>query len=157
MSANTYSRTILHVAIAIIKQQGCYLITQRHSHVDHGGRWEFPGGKREPNESWETCLRREIWEELGIHLKTVRPYGLMRDVSLHRIIIFRLFFCTIAAGKPKPLDAQDLRWVKPEHLNQYPFPPANTRLIQRLVRDAQSQSASRVTRAQEYPRGRCMR
>ncbi len=49
-------------------------------------------------------------------------------------VSFRVFRCCVARGTPRPLDAQALRWVRPEELPRYQFPPANRRLIRRLSR-----------------------
>ena len=35
-------------------------------------KWEFAGGKIEPGESDEDCIKREIFEELNIHIKVKR-------------------------------------------------------------------------------------
>jgi len=57
---------VIEVAAALIRDTaGRYLITQRRrgSHLE--GLWEFPGGKQEAGESPETCLKRELAEELS--------------------------------------------------------------------------------------------
>ncbi|MCB1053607.1 MAG: (deoxy)nucleoside triphosphate pyrophosphohydrolase [Acidobacteria bacterium] len=59
---------MLHVACAIIERDGCFLAVQRSASMAMPGLWEFPGGKLEPGETAETCLIREIREELGIDL-----------------------------------------------------------------------------------------
>src|SRR5438876_624291 len=57
---------VIEVAAALIRDAaGRYLITQRRSGSHLEGLWEFPGGKREPHESFEQCLRRELTEELA--------------------------------------------------------------------------------------------
>ena len=43
------------------------LITRRLG-GDFNGKWEFPGGKLEENESEKDCLIREIKEELDIEI-----------------------------------------------------------------------------------------
>jgi len=122
----------VHAALAVIERRGSYLICRRKPGGHLGGYWEFPGGKREPGESWEACLRRELREELGVGLRSIRPYGTMRYRYADRTVFFRAFRCAIASGKPRPLDAQALRWVRPNRLRRYRFPPANQPLLERL-------------------------
>ena len=57
---------VTQVVCAVIRNhRGAYLATQRDS-GSFEGLWEFPGGKHEPGESIETCIERELKEELGI-------------------------------------------------------------------------------------------
>ncbi len=50
----------VEVAAALVFRDGKLLITQRQAEAHLGGLWEFPGGKREPGETYEACLVREI-------------------------------------------------------------------------------------------------
>jgi mutator protein MutT len=124
----------LHVAIAVIERRGRYLICQRHPDDHLGGYWEFPGGTRKPGESWETCLRRELREELDVAVRALHPYGRMRYRYADRAISFNVFRCAIAEGRPRPLGARVVRWVAPRQLSRYRFPPADNQLIERLAR-----------------------
>lgn len=56
----------LHVACAIIEQNGLVLAAQRNKTMSLPLKWEFPGGKIELGETAEQALIREIDEELGI-------------------------------------------------------------------------------------------
>ena len=56
------------VVAAIIKKDGLYLIVQRNRDKYMGLRWEFPGGKVEPDETFQEALSREIEEELSIQI-----------------------------------------------------------------------------------------
>ena len=135
-NANSRRRLRLQAAVAIIERRGRVLICQRHAHDTFGGCWEFPGGKREPGESWEACLRRELREELGIAVRGIRSYGRMRHDFKDGTVSFRVFRCVIAHGVPRPLDAQALKWVALQHLIRYQFPPANQGILRRLSRTA---------------------
>ena len=123
----------LHVAIALIERRGRYLICRRSPNGHLGGYWEFPGGKREPGESWERCLRRELHEELAVRIKAIRTHGRMRYRYADRAISFKVFRCSIASGRPRPLSAQAVRWVPSRRFSRYRFPPADRQLIRRLV------------------------
>jgi mutator protein MutT len=56
----------VEVSAGLVFRNGKLLITQRYPNAHLGGLWEFPGGKRECDESFEACLARELREELGI-------------------------------------------------------------------------------------------
>ena len=131
--ASKQSAKTIHAAIAVIERRGRYLICRRRLDDSLGGYWEFPGGKREPRESWEGCLRRELREELGIFVRDVRPYGRMRYRYPNGTVAFRIFRCAIAKGEPKPLDAMALQWISRDRLVKYRFPPANQPLVDRLL------------------------
>ena len=123
----------LHAAIALIERRGRLLICRRRADDSFGGCWEFPGGKREPRESWEACVRRELKEELGVLVNTLKRYGHIRYRYSRGSIFFRVYRCAIARGTPRPLASTALRWVRPRWLSRYRFPPANRRLIALLA------------------------
>jgi len=124
----------IEVAAAILRRGGTILIAQRHAHDPLANFWEFPGGKREPEETFEQCLARELQEELGV---TVRVCRLVHDVTHHypeRTVRLCFFECELLAGEPKPLDCQDCRWVPAAELRRYKFPPADDELIELLTK-----------------------
>ena len=57
------------VTCAIKEKDGKVLCARRREHMKHPLKWEFPGGKKEENESIESSLKREIMEELGIEIE----------------------------------------------------------------------------------------
>jgi len=56
---------MIQVTAALIKNNGKFLIARRKSTPPNNGKWEFPGGKLEPEETPEQCLARELLEEFG--------------------------------------------------------------------------------------------
>jgi 8-oxo-dGTP diphosphatase len=121
------------VVAAVIERDGSILITRRRAGAHLEGLWEFPGGKAETGESPERALRREIGEELGIDISVGEPIDTVEwnyPDKWVRIVFFR---CA-ARGEPRPLEGQEMRWVRPSDLASYEFPPADTELIGRLSR-----------------------
>lgn len=122
----------IQVAAALIAHEGRYLITQRKAGVHLGGLWEFPGGKREPGESLEDCLRRELREELGIEIAQPVLFRVIRHDYPEKSVELHFFRCAMSSGLPRPLGCEDLRWVAPEELDQFPLPPADQPLVEAL-------------------------
>lgn len=123
----------IHVTAAIIRRDGRFLITRRPGGTHLGGLWEFPGGKQEGTESLEECLIREIREELGI---TVRPENRLfvkeHEYECRRVTI-HFFSCASSSDFPaRGLQGQEARWVRPEELTAYSFPPPDLSVIEYL-------------------------
>lgn len=60
---------IIKVVCGIIFNNDCVLICRRNQTKSLGGYWEFPGGKVEQNEDYESCLKRDLIEELNLSVE----------------------------------------------------------------------------------------
>jgi mutator protein MutT len=121
------------VAIAIIARGGRVLICQRPPGGSFAGYWEFPGGKREANETIAKCLVREVREELAIE---VRPVCALRTIDHDypcRSIRLHPYVCDHVEGETQLLACQAARWVQPPELRHYQFPPANEQLVEEVI------------------------
>lgn len=59
---------IIRVTCALIESEQGVLVVQRSNRMKLPLKWEFPGGKLEPDESEEHCIKREIREELELQI-----------------------------------------------------------------------------------------
>jgi mutator protein MutT len=117
------------VVAAVIERGGRILVCQRPEGVGQAGRWEFPGGKREPDEGDRQALRRELREELGIELTIGKLIWTTAAGPLH----LRFFRCKWRAGlRPRPLASAQFRWVRRDELARYDFPEADAGLVRAL-------------------------
>ena len=112
---------------------GKLLIAQRLAGSHLGGLWEFPGGKRQPGETWEECLARELIEELGASVKVGSVFEEVVHVYPEKTVRLRFFVCSWLSGEPRPLECANVAWVTREQLAHYEFPPADARLLERLA------------------------
>ena len=125
----------IQVAVGLIVQHGRYLIARRKPDVHLGGLWEFPGGKREAEESLEDCLRRELREELGIEVTQPVFHRVLRHEYPEKSGELHFFRCSIRAGQARALDCEELRWVAPEELSLVEFPAADRTRIEELQKE----------------------
>ena len=125
---------IIDVVAAIIRRGGQILITQRFDHVHLPGLWEFPGGKVEAGESLQAALEREIMEELGVKIRVHDEFFTVEHDYPTKSVRLHFFNCSIIEGEPQLIEVPDMRWVHPQDLGQFDFPPADAELIARLQR-----------------------
>lgn len=126
------SQPMVDVGIALIRRGDTVLICRRPPHVPLGGYWEFPGGKREANETIEQCVVRECREELGIRVVPIRRLDVIEHTYEHGRVRLFPFICDLASGEPAAQQAEEMRWVSPSELADYPFPPANKPILRLL-------------------------
>jgi 8-oxo-dGTP diphosphatase len=114
----------LVVACALIDADKRILLAQRPAGKSMAGLWEFPGGKVEPGERPEATLIRELHEGIGI---TVSEHAYER---FH--LLMPLYVCRRWEGLAVAREGQNLAWVRPNKLRDYPMPPADIPLIPHL-------------------------
>ncbi|WP_413702054.1 8-oxo-dGTP diphosphatase MutT [Psychromonas sp. KJ10-10] len=124
---------IINISIAIVKDNSeQFLIALRASDVHQGGKWEFPGGKVETNESPDEAMLRELYEEVGL---TATDYQLFeklffdygdKQLNLHFYLVSKY------TGQATAKEDQPIKWVCKEELQQYDFPEANQSVINKL-------------------------
>ena len=129
-------RMILVSAAALIDRDGRVLLAQRPPGKSMAGLWEFPGGKVEADETPEACLIRELHEELGIGTwkSCLAPLTFASHAYPDFHLLMPLFACRKWDGMVSPREGQQLAWVRPERLRDYPMPPADLPLIP-ILRD----------------------
>ncbi|MFL2771837.1 MAG: (deoxy)nucleoside triphosphate pyrophosphohydrolase [Rhodospirillaceae bacterium] len=125
------TRTVTVVACALINPEGLILLTQRPAGKAMAGLWEFPGGKIEANESPETALCRELWEELHITVSAsdLAPLTFVSHAYDTFQLIMPLYLCRQWKGNIVPQENQETVWIKSSELRDYPMPPADLPLI----------------------------
>lgn len=128
-------KTVLVAACALVDADGRVLLAQRPPGKSMAGLWEFPGGKVEPGERPEETLIRELREELGIAVSEpcLAPLTFASHVYPDFHLLMPLYVCRRWEGIARPLEGQELTWVKPNRLRDYPMPPADEPLVAHLV------------------------
>ena len=120
---------MIKVTCAIIVQNGKLLITQRGSDTEHPFLWEFPGGKIHPGESAETCIRREIMEEIAVEIAVVKPLvPVAYDYGFKRIQLIP-FLCKIKEGHVMLNEHADFKWIEWKDLGGISFSEADRKLL----------------------------
>jgi 8-oxo-dGTP diphosphatase len=128
-------KLVLVAACALIDPDGRVLIAQRPAGKAMAGLWEFPGGKVEADERPEQSLIRELREELGIVVKEecLAPLTFASHLYPDFYLLMPLYVCRRWAGVVVAREAQQLKWVWPRELRNFPMPPADEPLISHLT------------------------
>jgi len=124
---------VIEVSAAIIFRDGKLLITQRQADAHLGGLWEFPGGKREPGETFGQCLVRELREELGIEATVGKLFEETTHAYAEKAVHLKFFLCRLNAGEPEAIGCASFQWVGKAELNDYEFPAADQPLLKKLI------------------------
>ncbi len=103
---------VIDVAVGVLmRPDGTILLGNRPADKPWPGWWELPGGKLEPGETVMQALDRELFEEIGVHVKVASPW--VTYVHKYPTTTVRLAFCRVTGwtGEPQGLEGQELRWV----------------------------------------------
>ena len=129
------------VAACLCDRDGRWLMHRRPSHKQHGGLWEFPGGKVEDGENPRFALVRELKEELGIEVAVsdIAPSLFADDVvavsegGMRTPIVLFLYTVRNWVGDPTPLEGGALEWFAPLEASALATPPLDRELLDQLA------------------------
>jgi len=77
-------------------------------------RWKI-----EPGETIEDCIKREIWEEIGIAIEVGEH--LIDYTYAHLRVTLSVHHCRHLTGIPQPLECEEIRWVTLDEIDQFTF------------------------------------
>ena len=122
------------VVAALIIRDNKILVCQRTRHQTLPLKWEFPGGKIEPDESPEAALRRELEEELGIEAEIGRKVAVIE----HRYdngaaVTLQFFLVERFSGEIQNRIFRDVRWVSREEMPTFDFLEADVVLVRDIA------------------------
>lgn len=120
------------VTAAVIEKDGKILIAKRKKGSYLENKWEFPGGKLEPNETPEQCLKRELLEEFNIKTEI----GEFIDSSIFeyehikiKLLAYRAFYIS---GDFKLNAHDEIRLIFPSEFDNYDFAEADKPIVKKL-------------------------
>ncbi len=120
------------VAGVIRDARGRILLARRTEGRDLAGLWEFPGGKREPGESAEAALVRELHEELGIDVEPGDPLIAVPQAYPDKRLTLDVREIRAWRGTARGREGQALMWVPLDKLARYSMPPADRPVVAAL-------------------------
>lgn len=122
------------VAVGVVLRGDETFITRRLAHQHQGGKWEFPGGKVEANETTEQALKRELEEEIGIQVQSSTPLIVIEHQYPDKHVMLDVHKVSDFTGDPSGLEGQEGQWVTLAKLPELDFPKANKEIVDRLLK-----------------------
>ena len=125
---------MIKVTLAFLRNsRNQILLARRSVEKSFGGLWEFPGGKFEEGENAETCIKREIREELKIDisvLAVVNPYQYKIDDENH--ITFYPVFCSWETGSIELIEHEEVGFFSLEEISSLDLAPPDYEALEKL-------------------------
>ena len=123
----------LHVACAIIEQNGTVLTAQRSAAMSLPLKWEFPGGKIEAGETAEECLIRELREELGVSVFIGSALSPATHCYPDFTVTLYPFTCRLTGGTVSMYEHHALKWVEPQQMPELDWAAADLPVIREYM------------------------
>jgi mutator protein MutT len=122
------------VAVGVLKKDNRILICQRKEGGRYALKWEFSGGKLEPGESVEQCLRRELREELSIEIQSIEHIE-TRAAYYKDGGVFNVSYCFVSGfdGEPQNNVFEQIRWVTINELKEMDLLEGNKPFVEKLT------------------------
>lgn len=125
---------MVHVVVGLLfNSKKELLVTQRPLQKSYSGYWEFPGGKKEANESAWEALVRELKEELDLDIHSGHPWKTLNYVYPEKTVDLDLWIVTDFSREPQGMEEQAFQWVALNQLNTIDFLPANKLVLAEVI------------------------
>jgi 8-oxo-dGTP diphosphatase len=126
----------VHVAVGIIvNSQQQILLAKRHGHLHQGGKWEFPGGKVEADETVTQALIRELKEEVDLSVATSSAFMTISHDYPDKQVLLDIHLVQNFSGEAIGVEGQQIAWVNIDQLKDYEFPEANLPILEKIYQE----------------------
>lgn len=128
----------VHVAVGVIisvneTNQTQYFLTKRLDSAHQGGKWEFPGGRVEKDETVAQALARELKEEVNIDVLSCQPLMTIDHDYGDKKVCLEVFVVDNYIGEPSAQEGQEQSWFALKEFKNLDFPKANEAIIAKLI------------------------
>lgn len=126
---------MIHVAAAIIVKDNKVLLAKRPDEKHQGGKWEFPGGKLDDNETPLQALIRECREEIAIEidLTSCQLFDTVEFDYGDKQVVLHFYSVSVFTGEPAGQEGQQVRWFELADIERLEFPEANKGIVEKLL------------------------
>lgn len=122
---------MIRVACGIIEQNNKVLCAQRSASMRMPFKWEFPGGKVEANENDESCLKREIFEELDVNIELIEQLPSTEHSYVDGLHILLIpFRCRIMSGTIFLKEHKQFIWLDKGQLGDLDWAEADIPIVE---------------------------
>ncbi len=126
---------IRDVTAAVFIKDGRVMICRRPPNKGNALKWEFPGGKSEPGETLEECLKRECEEELGIEISVGREICATEYEYPDITVKLHFMLSKIVSGTPELKEHVYIKYITKSELSDYDFCPADRDIVKILAEE----------------------
>lgn len=124
----------LHVVGAILLKGDRILVARRAPHKSAPGLWEFPGGKVERGESPPKALEREILEEMGLTIKSLKTFDVSDTLVGDRVIRLEVIVCELLSDfQGFSSDHDEFLWASKDDLPSLKWATPDLPAVQKLL------------------------
>lgn len=115
----------IEVVAAVIEKDNKVFCCQKGNKGECAYKWEFPGGKIEPGETYEEALIREIKEELDCLIK-VNNYLITINHQYNTFhLTMHVYLCELIDKEPVLSEHIDSKWCSKDKLKDLDFAEAD--------------------------------
>jgi len=127
----------LSVKVVVYDSEGRVLLLRRaRTCAGNPGKWEFPGGKLEPGESFDAALVREVREETGLEIRLIGSFETCESETSGRKIIYLVMEgATDQTEVVLSEEHDEFRWLSPEQFDTVDFCPQFRRTANRFAQE----------------------
>ncbi len=126
----------IEVVAAVFQQADKVLVCRKRAGLPNAGLWEFPGGKRNPDESYEAALAREIEEELHVQIDAAQLSECSLGHHIHNAgsvtIELNCFMVPQWRGEFALTDHDQIKWCGVEELRLMELSAADVPFVDRI-------------------------
>jgi len=124
---------VVHVAVGVIIREQQYFLTKRLDNAHQGGKWEFPGGKVEKEQTVAQALHRELQEEIAIDILSCYPLIEISHDYGDKKVLLDVYIVDNFQQEPIAQEGQKSGWFSLDELTNLDFPTANAAIIEKLL------------------------